>query len=190
MSRHTGRLSIILTAVAIFSATAIKAGMPPGTLLEAYEVCDKTDLRPIEGLWTYPDDDVTVLIMRSEFSKGVYDIFVVESADCSLSPGMKLGELKASADPDKFTISLFTIVKKGTLSKPSQATATFSENKESLTFKKSSVQFKFNPNRLLPYFWRMISVNVKTREPAPEGMIKVYPSYDGNMSSKRQPRYL
>lgn len=164
---------------------------PPVDYIEAVELCDKSDLRPVEGLWTYPEDDVTVLIYRNEEKKGMYDIFVVESADCSLSPGMRIGELHTSTDPDKYSINLFTAVKNGVLSLPLEAIATFSENKESLTVKKSSrFKVRFNPTRLLPSFWRLATISFNSKESAPEGMIKVYPSYDGNQSTRRAPRYL
>lgn len=164
---------------------------PPADYPEAMEFCDKTDLRPIEGLWTYPEDDVTVMIFRSEENKGKYDIYVVEAADCSLKAGMKLGELSTSADPDKFNLKLFTLIKKGLLCSPCEAIATYSESKESLIVKKSSkFKIRLNPSRLLPSFWRIATVSVNSKEHAPEGMIKIYPSYDGNNSTRRAPRYL
>lgn len=181
-------LGILLLAA---GNNAVRAFTPPADTLEAMELCDKTDLRPIEGLWTYPEDDVTVLIIRNEEKKGIYDIYVVEAADCSLSPGMKLGELRTSADPDKFSLKQFTTVKNGLLSMPLEAVATFSDSKESLTVRHSSrVKVKINPTRLLPSFWRLATISFNSKESAPEGMIKAYPSYDGNGSTKRGPRYL
>ena len=183
--------SVIVTTAA-FTAPCIAAPfMPPSDVVEARELCDNTDLRPVEGLWSYPEDDVTVLVFRNDEKKGVYDIYVVEAADCSLSPGMKLGELRSSADPDKFNLRLFTAVKKGNLSLPVDAVATYSGNKESISVKKTSgVRIRINPTRLLPSFWRLATINIKQNEAAPEGMIRLYPSYDGNGSSRRAPRYL
>lgn len=185
---------VLATVFALASAALcfqeLKAFDPPADLPEAMELCDKTDLRPIEGIWTYPEDDVWVLVMRSDHKKGVFDIYVIEAADCSLSPGMKIGEMHTSADPDKFTLRLYTIVKKGILSAPQDATAIYSEAKESLTVKNSSLKVRFNPTRLLPSFWRIASISVKSKEAPPEGMIKIYPSYDGNNSTRRAPRFL
>lgn len=179
---------LVLSSLLVAGARAVE---PPADYIEAREICDRSDLRPIEGLWTYPEDDVTVMIYRNGEKKGIYDIYVVEAADCSLEPGMKLGELHDTADPDKYKISLFTVVKKGILSMPCEAIATYSESKESLTVKKTGrVSLRINPTRLLPSFWRLASISVKSKDPAPEGMIKVYPSYDGNGSSRRTPRYL
>lgn len=178
---------ILCALISISSAGATFTA--PVDIPEARELCDNADLRPIEGLWTFPQDDVTVLIYRSA-SKGGYNIYVVEAADCLLKPGMKIGEALSTADPNKFTLRMFTRMKKGIPEFPQDVTATLSETKESLTFKKPSFKIRINPTRLLPYFWRFISVSVKTGEPAPEGMIKTYPSYDGNGSSRREPRYL
>ena len=136
----------------------------PGDYVEATELCDRSDLRPIEGLWTYPEDDVTVLIYRSDEKKGVYDIYVVEAADCSLKAGMRLGELRQSADPDKYNLKMYTSIKNGILSVPQDATATFSEAKESITVKKSSIKIRINPTRLLPSFWRIASFSLKSKE--------------------------
>ena len=184
------RAGAVLIGVWAFIAGAFPFS-PPADYLEARALCDNADLRAIEGLWSYPEDDVTVLIFRNESKKGVYDIYVVEAADCSLSPKMLLGELHDSADPDKFTLKLFTKVKNGVLSAPLDAVASFSESKEALTVKKkSNFNVRLYPTRLLPSFWRMVSVSLKPRESAPEGMIKVYPSYDGNGSTRRGPRYL
>ena len=180
----------ILTLTMLLVVLGGKAITPPADYLEAMEFCDKADLQPIEGLWTYPEDDVTVLIFRSEDKKVLYDIFVVEAASCLLSAGMRIGELHASADPDKYTLKLFTSIKNGLPAAPCDAVATYSESKESLTFKRSSLKFRINPTRLLPSFWRLVSVSVKSPDPAPEGMIKIYPSYDGNNSTRRGPRYL
>lgn len=184
------RYTCLVILLTVLSTLPIYAHTPPADYVEALEFCDKADLRPIEGLWTYPEDDVIVLVFRNSDRKGIYDIHVVESADCSLKAGMKLGELHESADPLKFNMKLFTKIKNGLLSAPCEATATFSEAKESLTVKKSSAGIKINPGRLLPYFWRIVSVSIKSKESAPEGMIKIYPSYDGNNSTRRGPRYL
>lgn len=185
-----GKTLLSLACVFLASWLSASAITPPGDIVEAMELCDGADLHPIEGLWTYPEDDVTVLLYRDESRKGVYDIFVVEAADCSLKPGMRLGELHSSADPVKFTLKQHTAVKKGVLSAPWEATATLSESKEALTVKRKSFNIKINPTRLLPSFWRIASISLKPNESAPEGMIKLYPSYDGNGSTRRAPRYL
>lgn len=180
----------ILILIMNFTAS-LSLAFPPADIVDARAYCDNSDLAPVEGLWSYPQDDVTVLITRNSSRKGVMDIYVVESADCSLSPGMMLGELLSTPDPDKYTLKLFTTVKKGMLSRPRNASVSFSENKEALIVKPdNSLKVRLNPTRLLPSFWRMVSFSLKQPDSAPEGLVKIYPSYDGNGSSRRSPRYL
>ena len=165
---------------------------PPADILEARELCDQTDLHPVEGLWLCPEDDITLLIMRDNASEHRYSIVVVESADCSLSNGMEIGSLTISPDPNKFKLKLFTRIKKGILSSPCEAAATYSAANESMRIEKPSLKISFQPGRLLPYFWRTVRVKVNNpAEKVPEGMIKVYPTFDNNNNSiKRNPRYL
>ena len=77
--------------------------------------------------------------------------------------------------------------------------ATLSKDGDAFLFKrqKSPVKVRMNVNfsRLLPGFWKMLSTGISTNgsnasTEAPAGMVKVYPSYDGNGSSKRKIRYL
>ena len=183
---------IITIILMLASGLCASAWTPPADLLEAMELCDKTDLRPIEGLWLCPEDDVTLLIMRDNAMDNRYSVVVVESSDCSLRPGTEIGTMSITTDPSKFKLRLFTSVKKGVLSSPCEAAAIYSPANESITIQKPSIKFSFQPGRLLPYLWR--TARIKVNDPAaklPEGIIKVYPTFDYNSnSSKRQPRYL
>lgn len=163
---------------------------PPSDILEAMDLCDKSDLRPVEGIWTFPEDDVSVMIFRDVDRQGQYGIWVVESADCSLSPRDRIGTLHDSPDPNKFNLSLYTRVQKGILNTPCNASAVLNQNNESITVTKPSIKISLYPGRLLSGFWRMVRLGINKAANIPEGIIKVYPSYDGNDSSKRSPRYL
>ena len=180
-------LVLMLMSIAFLSGYSFS---PPADILEAMELCDKSDLRPIEGLWEFPEDDVKVMIFRNSDNAALYDIYVVESADCSLSPGNMLGTLHVSPDPNKFKLSLYTQVKKGVLSVPCTASAVLSINNESITVTKPSMKITFYPGRLLGGFWNVVRLTKKDATTVPDGLIRIYPSYDGNASSKRNPRYL
>lgn len=162
----------------------------PIDIVDAVVLCDSLPLKSIEGLWYYPEDRVTVLILGCE-KPGCYEIFVVESEDCSLIPGEKIGELTESADPLKYRLTLFSDLKEGRLCNPIECMAVYSEKNESLNIEKPKLNIRINPLGVLPQFWRTIRMSVEN--PAgklSEGMIRVYPSYDGNGSSRRQPRWL
>lgn len=177
-------------ALMMLAAIGVRAFTIPVDIVEAVEICDNSDLRNIEGLWVYPEDDVTVLIYRSDDSDFTYGIYVVQSSDCSLRPGACIGKLTASPDPDKFKLRQFTHVKNNTLSLPCDATATLAKQNEALIITKPSLKFSFRPNMFLPSFWRAVRLSVKNPNAAPHGLIKIYPSYDGNGSLRRHTRYL
>ncbi|MCH5236580.1 MAG: hypothetical protein J1E95_02135 [Muribaculaceae bacterium] len=171
---------------------------------EARDICDNLPLENIEGIWIYPDDKVTVLILNdgdglSSHSIPNYRISVVESSDTRLNPGETIGFLKASPESKTYSIELATERKNELLLKPKSCLATLSADGDSFIIKKQKSGLKgrlnLNLNRLLPGFWKIVSLGVSgngmaNRLEAPAGMIKIYPSYDGNGSSRRKPRYL
>lgn len=171
----------------------------------ACEICSSLPLDRIEGVWIYPEDHVTVLILKtapsSNSSLPEYEISVVESDDCRLRPGENIGFIKASAASGKYEISLFTEKNKNVLQKTNSCIATLSKDADALILngshnRKFNFRINLNPSRLLPNFWRFVRISANSgikseaSQQAPVGMVKIYPSYDGNGSSRRKPRYL
>lgn len=203
---HIGRAACILCVLlcSLFSGNSLFALKPVAYDIDrAIEICDSIPLDNLEGIWIYPEDNVTVLVLKNEktdlSSLPEYEIRVVESPDCNVNPGECIGKITPTSDLKKFTIELQTERKGFDLSKPKTCIATLSANGDALTLRHSSSKLKFrfnlNPSILLPRLWRrMIRIGTsssgKESDNVPEGMIKIYPSYDGNGSSRRQPRYL
>lgn len=170
----------------------------------AFSLCDSLPLSSVEGVWIYPDDHVTVLVLRNETNDPSelpsYALTVVETTDCKLNPGEIIGTLSPSPDPKKFTLSLFTSRKKGKLSDPKSCLATLSNDGESMVVEKEKSKIRlrvnFNPSSILPALWKSlvrfgISIGDGSRKKeAPVGMVKIYPSFDGDGSSSRGVRYL
>lgn len=171
----------------------------------AIEICSSLPLDPLEGVWSYPEDNVTVLILKkptlSTSSLSSYDISVVESDDCRLLPGETIGSADESPEAGKYVISLFTESNKGLLCEARSCTAVLSKDNDALIIKgnkQKNLKFRLNINlsRILPNFWRIVRVsassgnNSNSTDKPPVGMVKIFPSYDGNGSSRRQPRYL
>lgn len=171
---------------------------------KAKEICRQLPLENVEGIWLYPDDNVTVLILADNNESGnimfpSYIISVVETSDARLHPGEIIGKLDATADESVYKIELSTEKKNDFLLKPKSCLATLSKNSDTFIIKRQKAPFKgrinFNFNRLLPGFWKIVSLGISqqnNRESLnpPVGMIKIYPSYDGNGSSRRKIRYL
>ncbi|MDE6772767.1 MAG: hypothetical protein K2J49_09210, partial [Muribaculaceae bacterium] len=83
------------------------------------------------------------------------------------------------------------------LSNPRSCIATLSKDGETIILDKEEkslkLRFSLNPSILLPKMWRIVRIGTSTSKPKanpPAGMVRIYPSYDGNGSSRRSPRYL
>ncbi|MCM1153036.1 MAG: hypothetical protein NC328_05230 [Muribaculum sp.] len=183
-------IAITLLLALAFPAICVKAALPCD-MAAAEDLCDSMPISGPEGIWSFPEDNVIVLIMPDDTSQGEFRISVVQSDDCRLVPGEVIGCLKPSADADKFTLSLFTSRKRGRLSAPADCAATLVEKEEAIYIEKRKIKLKFNPLGFLPYFWRSIRFSISDPvKQIPNGMVRIYPSYDGNGSSLRKPRYL
>lgn len=184
-------LSFFLTTLLAATASA-KIFLDPEA---AREWCDQATLDRVEGIWEYPEDKVTVLIRKPAMTSGTelhdYEIVALDSPGYSVEPGTTIGWLEHTTDPLKFKMHLYTSRKKGKLSKPKECAATLVNDDCGMTVTSSRLSFTFNPLGLLPYFWKL--VRVRQTDPTkslPTGMLKVYPSYDGNGSSRYSIRYL
>lgn len=171
---------------------------------EACDICASRPLEEAEGIWIYPEDNVTVMILKN--SEGfnpstfpTYQISVVQGSDCRLEPGDILGSLTATSDENIYKIELFTEKKKEILLQPVSCLAKLSKDGDVFTITKSPSKLKLRLNlnltRLLPSFWKIVSSGVNTnpnntKATPPIGMVKIFPSYDGNGSSRRKIRYL
>ncbi len=214
MSAYTGRYRFIAIFLVIqicighffSSASQPYSGASPRAL--AYDIdaakalCDSLPLSGPEGIWIYPEDNVAVLILKRQeltlTQLPEYEITVVETNDVSLRPGDMIGTLSASPERNKYEINLFTERRNLKLLKPQTVMAIISDEGETMVLKKEKSKFNFrfvlNPYSLLPKTWRIIRMNTslgnKTDSKPAVGMIKIYPAYDGNNSSRRKTRYL
>ena len=169
---------------------------------KAKEICDESPLENVEGIWIYPEDKVTVMILNdNEESIGqlpTYSISIVDTSDARLHPGDIIGKLYATAEGNTYKIELSTEKKNELLLKPKSCLASLSKDGDTFIIKKQKAPFKgrlnFNFNRLLPGFWKIVSTGISQNNnnslQPPIGMVKVFPSYDGNGSSRRKIRYL
>ena len=197
---------VLITLLLIFvSGSSILAKSPyvAYDIDMAKEICADLPLENVEGIWVYPDDQVTVMILNeqdksSRNSFPTYSITVVETSDARLHPGEEIGKLYGTVDEYTFRIELSTEKKNDLLLQPKSCLATISKDGDKFTIKKQKSPIKgrlnLNFNRLLPGFWKIVSTGISTSNgssiQAPVGMVKLFPSYDGNGSSRRKVRYL
>lgn len=157
----------------------------------ARQWCDATVLAGPEGIWEFPEDETTVLVSRSSNRKGFYDIFVISTPDCRLHAGDLLGELRNSVDRNKFRLSLFCRRKDNLLTDSRECLATLSDDGYAMHIAGKKYKISLRNIYILPKFWRMVRVSVDNPlDKLPEGMVKVYPSPDGNDSRRGEIRVL
>lgn len=158
----------------------------------AREWCDTTALHPVEGVWLWPDDDVTVAVCREpESLPARYALHVVATPDCSLAPGEVLGYLEPTTDARRFRLSVYTGRRRKTLDGLAGCAVTMSDDNNALRVESPKIKIKWNAVSLLPRFWRLVRISVD--DPAsrlPAGLVRLYPSADGDGDRRTYPLYL
>lgn len=155
----------------------------------------ETDMQPLEGIWYYPNEDMTIAIERWQpepSHKIGYRLLLVSSEDLELLPGTVVGYVEESAVDNKYHLWLYSQRNKVTLIGPLECVATLNKEGTSLTFDPPHWEVKLRANftRFLPTIFRAVSV-VPTveEEKLPIGFKKIFPA-DGNGNKFNKVRYL
>lgn len=160
----------------------------------AMEYCRENPIDRIEGIYEFPEDNTSVLIRLSDQRKRRYELVVISSPDCRLSPGDILGEMTGSVDPDKFHLSLFTSRKGDFLTDSSNCLAQFDETDAAIRVKPRKLKISLRLSRILPKFWRLLSMfRFSIDDPTddlPKGLIRIFPNRYGDRIERTSPIYL
>ncbi|MBR5117666.1 MAG: hypothetical protein IK100_03335 [Muribaculaceae bacterium] len=191
----------ILLAVFIAAAWA-KTELPEQSVVVpgfseqlARERLMESDLQPLEGIWYYPNEDMTIVIERWQpepSHKIGYRLLLVASDDLELLPGTVIGYIEASAVDNKYHLWLYSERNKVTLCGPMECVATLNKDATSLTFDPPHWEVKVRVNfaRFLPSLFKGISVIPDVeKEKLPVGFKKIFPA-DGNGNKFDRVRYL
>ena len=195
------RLALILLTSWLLPFMAVAGGGVPkqSVILNGLDIdsmrlrLDETDLQPLEGIWYYPNEEMTLGIERYHGKHNIgYRIILLECPDINVMPGTVIGYIAASAVDSKYQLWLYSQRDKVTLKKPLECVATL--NKEATTFTfdppRWKVKVRFNIARFLPTLFRGVSIiPEKTGETLPVGFRKIYPE-GGNGSPFNRIRYL
>ncbi|MDE7437065.1 MAG: hypothetical protein K2M93_01135 [Muribaculaceae bacterium] len=174
------RILIAIAAISVFpgfcnAKTTEVAALDYGL---AQKYCDTSELTGPEGIWQFPDDETTVLLRRHPHSASKFEIFVIESPDCRLNPGEKLGELHSSADSSKFKLNLYTSRKTGILTDSRSCSAELKENGDAFIMHPLKLKISLRTMWFLPRFWRSLRINIENPSASvPYGLIRLYPRY-------------
>ena len=146
---------------------------------------DETDMQPLEGIWYYPNEEMTLGIERYKGPHNVgYRIILLDSPDINVMPGTVIGYIAASAVDSKYQLWLYSQRDRVTLIKPLECVATLNKTATTLTFDPPhwKVKVRVNIARFLPSLFQGVSiVPEKVGERLPVGFRKIYPEGgDGN----------
>lgn len=155
----------------------------------------ESDMQPLEGIWYYPNENMTIAIERCDSEQAhklSYRLILVASDDLELVPGMVIGYIEGSAVENKYEMWLYSQRSKLTLCEPLECVATLNAEATSLTFDPPHWEVKLRVNfaRFLPSIFRGISIIPSVeKEKLPVGFRKVFP-VDGNGNKFDKVRYL
>ena len=146
---------------------------------------DESDLQPLEGIWYYPNEEMTLGIERYRGEHNIgYRIILLDSPDINVMPGTVIGYIAASAVDSKYQLWLYSQRDKVTLLKPLECVATLNARATTLTFDPPhwKVKVRVNIARFLPSLFNGVSIiPEKVGERLPVGFRKIYPEGgDGN----------
>jgi hypothetical protein len=146
---------------------------------------DETDMQPLEGIWYYPNEEMTVGIERYKGKRNIgYRIILLESPDINLVPGTVIGYIASSAVDSKYQLWLYSQRDRVTLIKPLECVATRNATATTLTFDPPhwKVKVRVNVARFLPTLFNGVSIiPERVGERLPVGFRKIYPEGgDGN----------
>ena len=194
------RFALILSLLLLPLMAVAGNGVPKkSVILQGLDVdsmrvrLDETDMQPLEGIWYYPNEEMTLGIERYRGEHNIgYRIILLDSPDINLVPGMVIGYIAASAVDNKYQLWLYSQRDRVTLKKPLECVATLNSTSTTLTFDPPhwKVKVRVNIARFLPSLFNGVSIVPEvTGERAPIGFRKIYPE-GGNGNPFNRIRYL
>ena len=195
------KLALIWLSAMLLPLMAVAGGGVPkqSVILNGLDIdsmrirLDETDMQPLEGIWYYPNEEMTLGIERYRGQHNIgYRIILLDSPDINVMPGTVIGYIAASAVDSKYRLWLYSQRDKSTLKKPLECVATLNREATTFTFDppRWKVKVRFNIARFLPTLFRGVSViPERTGEALPVGFRKIYPEGGGNSPFNRV-RYL
>lgn len=154
---------------------------------------DELDMQPLEGIWYYPNEEMTLGIERYKGQHNIgYRIILLDSPDIFVMPGTVIGYIATSAVDNKYQLWLYSQRDRVTLIKPLECVATLDAKATTLIFDPPhwKVKVRVNIARFLPTLFNGVSiVPEKVEEKLPVGFRKIYPE-GGDGAPFNRIRYL
>lgn len=192
----SGRLLSVWLAMALLhmaGSAAFSAAARGPSYEEAVAYCDTGAVSSVEGIWLFPEDGVRVLVRSAGPDATSYVIWLIDPGDSDGSVGDRLGSVVMTGKTDTYILRLPTSRSNGLPAGHQEIEGTLSADGEGMQFRaeKRHTRISLSPTSILTGFWRILRVSIDLPEGRRRtGMIRIYPTYDGNGSMRRLPRYL
>lgn len=196
--RQASIIALIILMLPLMAATSNsvpeKSVVIDGLDVDSMRVrLDETDMQPLEGIWYYPNEEMTLGIERYKGSNNIgYRIILLDSPDINVVPGTVIGYIAATAVDSKYQLWLYSQRDQLTLIKPLKCVATLNDRATTLTFEPPhwKVKVRVNIARFLPSLFNGMSIIPdKVEEKVPIGFRKIYPD-GGDGTPFNRVRYL
>lgn len=201
MARRLLLISLLTSFTLLFPLLAAAGGGVPkkSVVIEGLDMdsmrtrLDETDMQPLEGIWYYPNEEMTLGIERYRGPHNIgYRIILLDSHDIKDVPGTVIGYIAGSAVDSKYQLWLYSQRDRLTLIKPLECVATLNKTATTLTFDPPhwKLKVRFNVARFLPSLFNGMSIiPEKVEERLPIGFRKIYPE-GGDGAPFNRVRYL
>ncbi len=196
--RQASIIALIILMLPLMAATSNsvpeKSVVIDGLDVDSMRVrLDETDMQPLEGIWYYPNEEMTLGIERYKGPNNIgYRIILLDSPDINVVPGTVIGYIAATAVDSKYQLWLYSQRDQLTLIKPLKCVATLNDRATTLTFEPPhwKVKVRVNIARFLPSLFNGMSIIPdKVEEKLPIGFRKIYPD-GGDGTPFNRVRYL
>ena len=198
-SRQALILSVMMSLLLPLMAVAANGVPAKSVVLHGLDVdsmrvrLDELDMQPLEGIWYYPNEEMTLGIERYKGQHNIgYRIILLDSPDIYVMPGTVIGYIACSAVDNKYQLWLYSQRDRVTLFKPLECVATLNKEATTLTFDPPhwKVKVRVNIARFLPSLFNGVSIIPdKVEEKLPVGFRKIYPE-GGDGTPFNRIRYL
>ncbi len=178
MMRHFGFIKTMLAAMTL-ACGAMAANARDQMIFDmesALVYCRETAMEGPEGIWEFAGDETQVLIKKETRGGKGYDIIVISTPDCRLSPGETIGNIQPSAKKGKYRMKLYVSRKMGTFSDSRTCIAEYIEKDDVILTHPVKLKISVRTMWFLPKFWRSLKISVDNPAASlPHGLVRIYP---------------
>lgn len=173
MSRYAALISLFLWLSAAALSQERPGGEPQWNQEYVCSLFDGRKLEPIEGVWQFPDDGATIVIVKHKST--TFDIFLLDSPKLSIRPGTLIGSAVVSPKNNYYDGSLNS-ASLGQKARIGSQNVTFTVGSNgTLAVRPYSTGVKVSFRRWMSYFLKFSIMDNNKRPHDLDGARRIYP---------------